>query len=631
MLVAALSLAGGQRSAAQPFRPDPVNEFRNALRLEIESAFKQPKESETRKNALTFREKNLKAKAANLTSLNDISRALLLQEWQTETGEPDLNKIDLDVRKDLGDRFKAGVRKVFEGGNRTGVIAAANLVGETAVLSRPFAESEPAKPILGSRSQFVSALMSELGEDLIKLTAVDDPGVREAALTALGKLDPTVQHVKVIGKYLTTGPESTRFAAALALHSLIDVILQGARVGFRAEPDPKVIESVVETIKLLPGGLDARQPVAVQRLCSDALRNVAGGLGSLIQQPERTDTYPPADRKEWSKDEIDLVTRDRAGIVKERERLQEILSAFKDVAPRLSAEVADTSLDPVVRQVAERTLQDLAAARQKLLRRERSVPHLPDAKPEKDEGLALVRSLLRGTLGDLTRALQSGRLDFRSRRIILDIFDSLLDDTRPSLDTEVRLLLPTLIAALRDPDHFVRWPAARAIGRIAPDAAAETVPALAARLDDADLDVRLAVVNALNRYGELAKPAVPALAAVAGAEGVINWPQAYATAPGDTGIGRKVIGKGDPDVRVAAIYALESIGTDAVEALPSLERCLGDSSAQIRTAAAEVIGQFGGRVGESTREALRRLAATDPDPEVRRAASAALLRIVEKK
>jgi HEAT repeat protein len=71
---------------------------------------------------------------------------------------------------------------------------------------------------------------------------------------------------------------------------------------------------------------------------------------------------------------------------------------------------------------------------------------------------------------------------------------------------------PLLLALKKDTDSDVRRASAEALGKIAPDPEMyETIPALTEALKDKSLDVGLAAVTALGRYGADARPALPAL------------------------------------------------------------------------------------------------------------------------
>ena len=158
---------------------------------------------------------------------------------------------------------------------------------------------------------------------------------------------------------------------------------------------------------------------------------------------------------------------------------------------------------------------------------------------------------------------------------------------------------------MKDRDLFVRWIAARALGKLAPKSADSVVPALTAVLDDEDLDPRIAAANALGAYGPDAKSAVTALT--------------------------DRLLKGDAEVRIANMKALEGIGTDSVSALPTVVKLFAFIDPRVRTEAARLVGRFGS--SPKTREAAKKYVPAlreltfDPDTDVRKAAAAAVLEI----
>src|SRR5260370_39875405 len=68
------------RVPGQPLPEDPVEPFREALKLEQNRSVS---DDDARKLVLNFRSKNLKAAAARIRTASDLSRALLLVEWRS--------------------------------------------------------------------------------------------------------------------------------------------------------------------------------------------------------------------------------------------------------------------------------------------------------------------------------------------------------------------------------------------------------------------------------------------------------------------------------------------------------------------------------------------------------------------
>lgn len=172
---------------------------------------------------------------------------------------------------------------------------------------------------------------------------------------------------------------------------------------------------------------------------------------------------------------------------------------------------------------------------------------------------------------------------------------------------------PELVQALTDSNKYVRWAASRTLSKLQALSQADrkeanqpdmVVPGLLTLMCDQDLDVRLAATAAMRSYGPAAAGAVRALAFL--------------------------VNKGDAEFRMAVMTVLESIGSAAAPALPTLAwAVLRDPDPRARRTAAEILGRFG-PLAEGSEAALRR-ALTDPDAEVRRAASAALLSVAPKK
>jgi HEAT repeat protein len=164
--------------------------------------------------------------------------------------------------------------------------------------------------------------------------------------------------------------------------------------------------------------------------------------------------------------------------------------------------------------------------------------------------------------------------------------------------------VPALVEALSDRDRFVRWAAARTLGRIGPAARPEPATlGLAKLLSDPDLDVRMAAATTLEVYGPRAAKAIPAVVA--------------ATQTGDA------------EIRQAAMRALPSIDTKGQpDTIGALIKALANPDARVRQTAAETLGKFGS-AARSARPALAE-ALNDDDPEVRRAASEALVDIPER-
>ncbi len=176
-------------------------------------------------------------------------------------------------------------------------------------------------------------------------------------------------------------------------------------------------------------------------------------------------------------------------------------------------------------------------------------------------------------------------------------------DTLETFGKQAEAAIPALVAALRDSNKFVRWSAARTLGRLSPRRAEEVVPGLMRLLDDReDPSVRIAAAKALELYGEHAKQAAPLLA--------------------------RVINRGDKEYIMAILTAIQGIGTDAALALPNVAWILSDRTypPSVRIEAARTLGRFG-PLAKNQLPVLRDVMTNDPDEDVRNAASTAVLAV----
>jgi hypothetical protein len=288
-------------------------------------------------------------------------------------------------------------------------------------------------------------------------------------------------------------------------------------------------------------------------------------------------------------------------------RLAEIRAVAETVNGRMIAFTAALSdLDPSVRLFAHQALEIttrvskrldqfgpsdnspvLYEARTVSAEEANSAPEAlsPGALKKNDELLAT----LSVTLPSLAGAMRDP--EHHVRRASVDVLESLGTAARPESGA--------LIAALRDSDLYVRWAAARVLGRLGPIDDDAAVKGLTELLGDSDIDVRIAAAEALRRYGSAACDAVPALI--------------------------HAINHSEPGTRVAAIRTLEDIGVSPSLVIPALMTAMGAPETRVRQAAA----QFLGRIGPEARDATicLRAALDDPDTGVRKAANDALLEV----
>jgi HEAT repeat protein len=172
-----------------------------------------------------------------------------------------------------------------------------------------------------------------------------------------------------------------------------------------------------------------------------------------------------------------------------------------------------------------------------------------------------------------------------------------------NLGTDSRSQLGAVIRASQNDDLFVRWATTRALGRMLQSAPAEEskriVNALVQRVEDSDLDVSTAALNALAKGGEAARPAT-----------VVVLRRAT---------------HGDPDTRILAIRTLEAIDADRATTVAGLIPVLSTDAPRVRKAAVIYLGRRGTRAMPAI-PAIRKLL-LDPDEEIRKEAAKAILSI----
>ncbi len=410
-----------------------------------------------------------------------------------------------------------------------------------------------------------------------------------------------------------------------------------------------------QAVKAASTGLEDPS-VEVRRLCASALKQSAETLAYeikiLVPVSASEISLPPTERA-TSPNEKERIEERREQINESIQLVMPTLRMYRNQGPALLRAALDP--DPEVRLAARRTLDSLAQARELIEKLRDSVPpkatiekkgdadkDAPDLvdpnKRGKDARLPRVSKLLK-TVSYLPGQDKVEKKDAAEDKDVPDLKKEESDEDKEDKDedpigkllkfvgegivrsgfrdpnaparrasveaieamgTAAEEFIPRLVELLKDPDVFVRWISARALGKMAPRRAELVVPALVGMLDDVDLDPRSTAAKALGQYGPSAASAVPALSAR--------------------------LHKGDAEFRLAVMKALEGIGTDAASTLPNLTRSLKDTDPRVRAAAATLIGKFG-KLAADYVEALRALT-DDRDSEVRKAASAAILNIV---
>lgn len=243
--------------------------------------------------------------------------------------------------------------------------------------------------------------------------------------------------------------------------------------------------------------------------------------------------------------------------------------------------------DPVVRAAAARAL---ARMNDPL-----GIPALVDALDDADSSVRLAAVL--------------GLSDFPGREAVRALAEALRARHALVRDCAARALacrsLPTLRAALHDPDPVVRAAAAHGVGYYARDRV--SIPRLAELLGDANADVRAMAVRALAWVARRHREALPPLTAA------LQHP--------------------DEHVRVAAAHWLGRVGNPL--ACEALVAALSDPSRAVVLEAIRALGSLdpsvpGGRIGVGDARAIPALLShlEGPDADLRLAAAEALAHVL---
>jgi HEAT repeat protein len=415
-------------------------------------------------------------------------------------------------------------------------------------------------PALAAEANLSAGLAAFLSKDH------KDPEVIALGLRSFGKSDPDPSDIaRIVGRYVKSPHTIVRRAVA---ESLTTAVQNSVPAGPSVANATKFIDVAKQAVPLLREGVSDSDE-GVQRGALEGIRAVAGqpqggaaGLTGLYTY----DTGPLADEPKPKEKE------------KERDRfapLEPIIKELAGVVPKMAVPLAGK--EPATRITAARAAESLA-----LLRRAIIAVRGPGTDPFAEGWLTL-------------REVATARLKDESPAVRLAVTEA-LESLGDALEAREYLRQATT-----DQNVYVRWAAARALGRTAParpdlKAVEADVAALARVAADRDSDVRTAGINALARFGPAAKAAVPVLLAAA-THGDIEPRVAAIKAlsavesPSDTTVPLLTAALAEPDLRLrrAAATALVRFGPDARPALAELRKAINDADQDLRLAAAEAI------------------------------------------
>lgn len=482
-----------------------------------------------------------------------------IQAQPTPTESKDLQQADAELRRRVGPLIPS-IGAALEGNNKDAQRAALGIIADV-----------PVGMSLDAR--LPSALAAFLTRDDI------DPELAAVGLRAFGRIPPsTADPIKgdptkgdpgrvaelkrVVERHAKSNLVEVRRATVESLASCIQ----------NGTPESKALAKARYFIDLCAVAL----PVLNDRL-GDSDEAVQRGALDGIQATARilSDIYqfdaPPLGDEPKPKEGTSRF-----------DQLRPVLRGLAASIPELARPLA--ARKPATRLAAARTLEVLAQTRRTILNAGIGDPTPPgDPFPE---AWSPLRSALEPRLADP---------DPQVRLAVTQAMESLGDAF------EARAYLRR---ATTDRIVFVRWAAARALGRSAPakpetDAVAADVAALARLTNDPDPDVRTAALTALARFGPAAQSATDLVLTAAG--------------------------RGDVEPRVAAVKALGALQTDADRTVPVLIAGLEHSDLRLRRVAAAGLTRYGPDAKAALPE-LRKAVASD-DPELRLAAAEAILAI----
>lgn len=505
---------------------DPVNH----LELLLESA----------PQSLEARDSELQARVSALRTFDELRRALLLRAWRDVGADPSLAAINQKHHEVVAGRIVSSLRRALRQEDVAVRLEALRLISS---LDGTACGPDGMPPARG------------LTTDVIVLLRDGPAAVHVAAARALGRIGPdAVSAAPALAGLLRDPDPGLRVAAAEGLVGMLEVATTRA-AGNGGAASPGMRDDLVRTAcAVLPAaatGFGDGQ-ASVRRRCVEAVGRSATLLASLtpLSSPvEETDGWPAHQRR----------------VDDERAALESLVVALKTQTIALARYAAD--VDPEIRLATRQALDETAQARLRIIRRLASALTAPENQAVAESQLRILAFLredpllqgLQETLPALAVGIDDP--DVRVRRATLDVLEAMGHGAASAI--------PTLVRALSDRDRFVRWAAARALGKVRPRQPETVVPYLAALLGDADPDLRVTAAASLREYGKLARSALPALLAAAQ--------------------GR------DPELRAAAIRTLETVGGEDAAALAVLNAALTDGDLRVRQVAEQALGRVGSR------------------------------------
>lgn len=495
-----------------------------------------------------------------LHTLPDLRDALFLYEWP-DASEPQ-GKLDAKQRERVAERFVGDTRRNLKSGSTPDRLATLELLASSgAWLAGPAASLGVGRAIT---------------PDVIELTRdSSDAVVRRVAARTLGEIFPEPgPAVSALESVLGSAAPEDRRAAAAALVRMVANATQRrpGRGPWPAAPADRkdVVATAVAVVGPARRGFGDEDAI-VRRASVEVFREIPLALVHEVS------VLPGTER--WQPNGQESEAAERAARTKAVTETRPVVEALAAAVPQLAPLLGDADRD--ARLAANAALEANAEAKLKL--------HSDgDAAATEKPSDRLLGEALATTVPALVKELADK--DVRIRLAALYVLETMESDAAAATGP--------LAEALKDNDSFVRWGAARALGRMAPAGGEKAVTGLVTVADDLNGDVRATALAALARYGALSKPAVPVLATVLagkrdvetrvlaaralGAIGAVGGP------PAAEALAAALIAS-EPDLRRAAAVALRDLGPANRPAQSALLRALSDSDADVRKSAADAL------------------------------------------
>ena len=544
----------------------------------------------------------------NATStIGDLNQILLLPEWQKQLLESEkiLNANEA-ARRVLVDKLKLQYREILKGSDEILKQAAAKQIGDSAAFG--ILTNASTSDRLLPRARMIRRVMADLQDDLM-VTATKPNKAQHASLLALAKVESNpVLFAKMISGLLKTGPEGQplvvrRYAAeALKIRAKMTTLLLEASAFSQDEKLSEIRTEFLNTSTILiPVALDGlKDPDLLVREWS------AATIQSVMDIFIDIDfMIPVRDAESLWRDIPDMVPERIAVIQEQIRQIDPLIKTLQKATLPLARHSNDSEADTLTRLECLDILEDCVVIRRKLWTIEYSIANTLKKNPATalpNDPLPNDKNTTEVTLL-VVQSLTDANPAIRKAAAQVFEFVGGQPDWRTQEKSGFHRQTVEIVAktAINDPNMLVRWVCVRSLGQIGlyPEI---SFPALMARIKSDDLEVRIAAIVALRSFGTQAAPLVSEL----GAE----------------------IARGDADFRIAAMLTAESIGYACQPILPIVAENLLHENPKVRLQCAYTLGQFG-KAAIGALPALRRNL-RDPDTETRLAVSNAILKIEQR-